>query len=341
MDRLRGKKVLVTGGTGTLGSVLCRRLIEAGATVTAVSLDSEARVKAVLPRGVTFIRRDLTDFANCREVAEGQDWVCHLVAVKGNTQIGTSRVATDYRQFILCNTHMMEAAFQAGAERYLYVGSICAYPNLPVRHEDSLWDGPPTANDRFAGIAKRAGEIQGETYRLQHGWEAVRIVRPSNVYGAFDDFNPATGQVIPALIARVLGDAPVLEVAGDGSAVRDFIYSEDCVEGMLRSLLDAPCCLPINLGSGSGCSIRELVETLVELVREMGLKPDVRVAWDPSRPSGDPVRILDTRRAAEVLDFTPSTSLKEGLRRTVAWYVDNRRLADARGAELHGAGCSP
>jgi len=340
MERLKGKKVLVTGGSGTLGAVLCRRLIEGGATVTAVSLDSDTRVKAVLPDSVAFLRRDLTDFANCREVAEGQDWICHLVAVKGNTQIGTNRVATDYRQFILCNTHMMEAAFQAGAERYLYVGSICAYPNLAVRQEDSLWDGSPTANDRFAGIAKRAGEIQGETYRLQHGWEAVRIVRPSNVYGAFDDFHPLTGQVIPALIARVLSDAPVLEVAGDGSVLRDFIYSEDCVEGMLRALLDAPCCLPINLGSGIGCSIRELVETLVEVVVAMGLKPRVEVVWDSSRPAGDPVRILDTRRAIEVLGFTPTTSLQEGLRRTVAWYVTNRMRADGRGAELHGAGRS-
>lgn len=336
MQRFRGRKVTVTGGTGTIGTPLVGRLLELGAEVTAVSLDSEARVRAVLPEGARFQRRDLTDFAECQAAAAGQDMIFHLMAVKGSTQIGTSRVASAFVPFVMCNTNMMEAAFRAGVSGYLFVGSICAYPNLAVRREDDMWSGPPVANDRFTGIAKRTGEAQGETYLLEHGWQAVKIVRPSNVYGPNDDFDPRTAQVVPALIARLLGGENPLTVAGDGSAVRDFIFVEDVVEGMLRAMLDAPPCLPINLGDGKGISVRELVGTLVEVVVEMGLLPRVEVRWMADRPQGDTVRILDTTRARQVLGFTPPTSLREGLRRTVEWYVTHRDLADRRGKELHG-----
>ena len=171
---------------------------------------------------------------------------------------------------------------------------------------------------------------------LEYGWDAVRIVRPSNVFGPFDDFDPRTAQVIPSLIARLLSDGPALTVAGDGSAVRDFIFSKDCVEGMLKAIIDAPPCLPINLGSGKGYSIRELVTTLVEVVEGMGLRKEIDVVWDHSRLSGDPVRILDTSRAERVLGFRAATRLKDGLRETIEWYLANRQLADRRGGELHG-----
>ncbi len=336
MGEFSGKRILVTGGTGTIGAVLCRRLAEEGADIVAVSLDSDARAEAVLPSGVQFLRRDLTDIAACAEVAADKDMVFHLIAVKGSTQIGSSKAASTFIPFIRCNTNMMEAALRAGVRRYLYVSSICVYPNVPVRHEDDMWKGLPDANDRFAGIAKRAGEAQGEAYMLEYGWDAVRIVRPSNVFGPFDDFDPRTAQVIPSLIARLLSDGPALTVAGDGSAVRDFIFSKDCVEGMLKAIIDAPPCLPINLGSGKGYSIRELVTTLVEVVEGMGLRKEIDVVWDHSRLSGDPVRILDTSRAERVLGFRAATRLKDGLRETIEWYLANRQLADRRGGELHG-----
>jgi GDP-L-fucose synthase len=326
-----GKKVLVTGGTGTLGSVMVPRLMDLGAQVSVTSIDPPERVQAVLADPSVHKWGDLRDYDTCYEIAENQDCVIHLMAVKGSTQIGTSRVASAYVPFLQCNTNMMEAAFRQGVSRYLFVGSIGEYPAIPVRHEDNMWDGPPQANDRFMGIAKRAGETQAEAYAEEHGWDAVRIVRLSNVYGPYDDFDPRTAQVVPALISRMVGGENPITVAGDGSAVRDLIYSEDAAEGMIRAIEDAPPGLPINIGSGNGYAIKEVAEAIASLVPS---SPEIQ--WDPTRPTGDKKRILATERAKEVLGFEARTSLREGIRKTIEWYLDNSDLAQRRGKELHG-----
>jgi len=325
------KRVLVTGGTGTIGAVLVKRLLELGAKVTVISMDSFERAQAVLSDISMFRQGDLRDYKVCLQVSEGQDYVFHLMAVKGNTQIGVSKVASAYVPFLLCNTNMMEAAFRSHIKRYIFVGSIGEYPALAMRHEDDLWKGPPEANDRFMGIAKRAGEVQAEAYLHEYGWDAVRIVRLSNVYGPYDDFDPATAHVIPAIINRVIGGENPLKVAGDGTAIRDFIYSEDVVEGMLRAMEKAPPCLPINLGSGQGVSIKEVVESIASFAP---VKP--KIFWDTSRPTGDKIRILATQRAKEILGFEPVNSLKQGLKKTIDWYLANTELARRRGKELHG-----
>ncbi len=336
MQAYSRKRVLVTGGTGTIGSALVRRLLEAGATVNVVSLDSAERAAAVLPDVSIFWRGDLRDYETCLKAASGQDYVIHLMAVKGNTQIGVSRAASAYVPFLLCNTNMMEAAFRSGVQRYLFVGSIGEYPALDVRHEDDVWNGPPQANDRFMGIAKRAGEIQAEAYLCEHGWDAVRIVRLSNVYGPYDDFDPRTAHVIPSLIRRMIDGEDPITVAGDGSAIRDFIYLEDVVEGMLLALANAPACVPVNLGSGRGHSIREVAETIAELVPR---RP--RIRWDPVRPTGDRMRVLAVERASKLLGFEARTTLREGLKRTIEWYVGNTEIANRRGKELHGLPDAP
>ena len=168
----QGKRILVTGGTGTIGPLIVRLLLEAGADVSVVSLDSEARARSVLPDSAIFRRADLRNYDTCVEIARGKDMVLHLMAIKGSTQLGVSRVASAYVPFLLCNTNMMDAAFRSGVQRYLFVGSIGQYPAKPIRHEDEVWDGPPQANDRFMGVAKRAGETQAEAYLLEHQWQA-------------------------------------------------------------------------------------------------------------------------------------------------------------------------
>lgn len=327
----RGKKVLVTGGTGTIGSLIVKMLLEFGAVVTVVSIDSIERARNVLGDISIFISGDLRNYETCMKVAENKDYVINLMAVKGNTQVGLSKVASAYVPLILCNTNMMEAAFRCGISRFLYVGSICEYPALDIRHEDDMWSGPPQANDRYAGIAKRAGEAQAEAYFHEYGWDAVRIVRPSNVYGPYDDFDPRTAQVIPALVARMANGENPIKIAGDGSAVRDFIYSEDVVEGMLIALAVAPPCLPINLGSGARTTIRTVAETIANLVP---VKPEIE--WDVTKSAGDKVRVLAMNRAKEVLGFEARTPLKEGIKRTMEWYLSHKALADQRGKELHG-----
>lgn len=330
-DFWKGKRVLVTGGTGTIGTPLVHRLLTLGAIPHVVSLDNDERARLVLGTLNYFSRGDLREMEVCERFAEDADYVFHLVAVKGSTTVGLSRVASAYIPFLMTNTNMMDAAFRARVKRYMFVGSIGQYPNLPVRHEDDVWKGPPEANDRFMGIAKRAGEAQGEAYLHEFGWDAVRIVRLSNVFGPFDDFDPATAHVIPALISKMIRGPDPVPVWGDGSAVRDFIYSEDVVDGMLLAMEKAAPCQPINLGAGVGYTIREVAETIARLVPERR-----RIAWDTSKPTGDLKRVLDTRRAEEVLDFRPKTSLGDGIRQTIEWYLANRLLADRRGRELHG-----
>lgn len=326
----KGKKVLVTGGTGTIGTPTIKRLVALGADVTVVSIDNEQRVKAVLDDPSIFRWGDLRDYKTCVDVVKNQDYVFNLIAVKGNTQTGLSKVASAYVPFLMCNTNLMEAAFRAGVKRFMFVGSIGQYPNIPVRHEDDVWNGPPQANDRYMGIAKRAGEAQGEAYLHEHGWDAVRMVRLSNVYGPYDDFDRRTAHVIPALINRMAnGENPTI-VSGDGTARRDFIYSEDAVEGMLIALEKAPPCVPINLGSGKGYTIKEVAETIAELVPK---KPEVQ--WDVTKPTGDQIRVLATERAKELLNFETKTSLRDGLKKTIEWYLKNTDLANRRGKELH------
>ncbi len=327
----KGKRVLVTGGTGTVGTAIVKRLVALEVDVSVVSIDNMERVEMVLDNPSIFRWGDLRNYKTCLDIAKDQDYVFHLMAVKSNTQKGLSKVASAYVPFLMCNTNMMEAAFRCGISKYIFVGSIGEYPNIPVRHEDDVWNGPPAANDRYMGIAKRAGEAQAETYLHEYGWNAVKIVRLSNVYGPYDDFDPRTAQVIPALINRTVNGENPVEVAGDGTAVRDFIYLDDAVEAMLIALEKAPSCVPINIGSGKGYTIKEVAETIADLVPT---KP--KIQWGASRPIGDKIRILATQRAKDLLNFEAKTSLREGVKKTIAWYLENRDLANRRGRELHG-----
>jgi len=319
----KNKKVLVAGGTGTIGIPLVKKLMELRAEVTVVSVDRPEYARSVLGDDVPFVQSDLTNFDNCLLATKNQDYVFNLVGIKGSVGLGEAKVATYFVPMLWYQTNLMEASFRNGISRYLFVGSICSYPQSSVpKKEDDMWDGMPKQNDRFPGLAKRIGEVQGMTYLQEHGWDAVRIVRPSNVYGPFDDFDPASAQVIPALIRRMVGGENPVKVWGDGSAVRDFVFSEDVVDWMLIALEKAPPCVPINLGTGTGITIREVAETIAQCVP----KPP-RIEWDAMKPSGDPVRILSMDRAKELLGFKPKTSFREGVRKTVDWYLANAELA--------------
>jgi GDP-L-fucose synthase len=323
------RRVLVTGGTGTIGIALVRRLERAGADVTVAALDPPARPRALFGTGVRYRQLDLRDPDACRQAAAGQELVFNLVGIKGSVGIGVSRAASYFVPMLLFNTHMMEAAFRSGVSRYLVVSSICAYPPAALHVEDNLWNGLPRQSDRYAGVAKRVAEIQGETYLHEYGWDAVRIVRPSNVYGPFDDFEPATAQVIPALIRRMLDGEDPVRVWGDGGVVRDFIYVDDVAAGMLLALEKAPPCLPLNLGSGTPWTIREVAECIAAAMP----RPPA-IVWDPSKPSGDPVRLLSMARTREVIGFAAATPLAAGIAATIEWLRTHRTLAAERTSGL-------
>ena len=321
----KGKNVLVAGGTGTIGIPTVRRLVERGANVTVVALDDPAYARDVLGPEVMFKRADLTSPTECQAVMEDQEIVFNLVGIKGNTGIGVSLVASFFVPMILYQTNMMDAAFRAGVSRYLFVSSVCAYPQGELHEEDNLWEGMPKQNDRYAGIAKRLGEIQGETYLLEHEWDAVRIIRPANVFGPFDDFNPVSAQVIPALISRALSGEDPLVVWGDGSAVRDFVFSEDVADAGILALEKAPANVPINIGSGQGVTIKELTETVASLV-----PGTPSITWDTTKPAGDPIRLLATERAQELLGYSPGTTLAKGIQKTIEWYRSNGDIVARR-----------
>ena len=317
----KNKKVLVAGGTGTIGIPVVRQLVERGAKVTVVSLDSPEFAASVLGPEITYKRDDLTKQENCKNAVEGQQMVFNLVGIKGSVGIGETKVASYLVPMLRFQTNLMEAAFNQDVERFLFVGSICSYPQADIHYEDNMWNGMPKQNDRIPGIAKRIGELLGEAYQLEYGWDAVRIVRPSNVYGPYDDFNPNTAQVIPALIHRMVNGENPVHVWGDGSAVRDFIFSEDVAYWMLEAVENAPAGLPLNLGNGQGITIKEVAETIARIVNTTP-----KIQWDVSKPSGDPCRTLAMDRAIEVIGYHTQTTLEEGIRKTVEWYCDQQNF---------------
>ena len=314
----KGARVLVAGGTGTIGVPVVRELLNRGANVSIVSLDEKSKAEGIFGRSfdqINFMRLDLTSEDSCKKAVTAQDFVFNLVGIKGSVGIGETKVASYLIPMLRFQTNLMEAAFNEGITRFLFTGSVCSYPQADMHFEDNMWNGIPKQNDRIPGIAKRVGEILGEAFQLEYGWDAVRVVRPSNVYGPYDDFNPATAQVIPSLIHKVLrADSPI-KVWGDGSAVRDFIFSEDVAYWMLETLERAPSNYPINLGNGSGLSIKSIAETIVRIIN-----PDCKLVWDSSGPVGDPIRIMSMNRAKEVLGFHQLTTIEEGITRTVDWY---------------------
>ena len=215
----------------------------------------------------------------------------------------------------------MEAARKADVEWYLNTSSVGVYGPAEVFHEDDVWEGKPSTHDKFAGWAKRIGEMQAEAYQIEYGWDRVSIVRPANVYGAWDSFSDNSAMVIPSLIKRVCNGENPLKAWGDGSPIRDFIHAKDVARGMMM-IVEQKVTEPVNLGSGVGVSIKELAETIAECA-------GVTVEWDISKPNGDVKRLMDTKRA-EKYGFKPEISLKEGITELLEWYLEHKSLPDGR-----------
>jgi len=315
----KDKKVLVTGGTGLIGKPLVEMLIEQGARVRIVSLDDPLRAHPE----AEFFRLNLMQFENCLGACEGCDFVFNLVGIKGSPAMTRSKPASFFVPTILFNLNMMEAARQCGVKRYLYTSTIGVYSPAEIFYEDEVWKTFPSENDKFAGWAKRMGELGAQAYDIEYGWKNIEIVRPANVYGPYDNFDPNNAMVIPSLINRAESGENPLTVWGDGSAVRDFVYSQDVARGMLLVLEKAPGS-PVNLGSGIGVSIKEIVEIIVG---NMGDKPEI--IWDTSKPSGDRKRLMDVSRA-KAIGFEPEVSIQEGIRETMQWYLENKNAAGKR-----------
>lgn len=304
----QGKRCLVTGGTGLIGREVSSQLLALGAKVKVVSLDD-----IVLQSDIDHVRGDLTNLDFCLEQMEGIECVFHLAGIKGSIDVTKSKPASFFVPLLMFNTNVLEAARLNGVDKLVYTSSIGAYSDAEVFVETQNADGPPM--DTYPGWAKRMAELQIRAYSEQYGlnWS---VVRPCNVYGPGDNFDPDNAMVIPTLMMRIFnGENPVV-VWGDGSAIRDFAYSADVAAGTIQALYYGTEGGFVNLGSGNGYSIKELITTLSNFL-------DFNYVFDCSKPSGFPRRVMDISLARKQIKYDPKTSLREGLEQTWNWFLEN------------------
>lgn len=313
-----GGQVLVTGGSGFVGSVLLDELARRGAQ--SVTAPSSADFDLTLADDVSAM------FDKIRP-----DLVIHLAARVGGIGANRQRPAELYLSNLLMGTYLIEEARRQETPKTVVVGTICSYPKfatVPFR-EESLWDGFPEETNAPYGLAKKALLVQAQSNRAQYGQNVVYVM-PTNLYGPGDKFHPEVSHVIPALIKRCVEararDDDELEVWGTGSATREFLYVDDAARGIVDAAERYDGAEPVNLGSGDEISIRSLAELIAEAV---GFEGNLR--WDTTKPDGQPRRQLDTARAAELFGFRATTPFSDGLRRTVDWYLSHRSEATARG----------
>lgn len=309
LDSFRDRNVVVTGGTGMIGRQVVRILCEAGAEVKSVSLD-RLEVHPLAEHQVG----DLTEFGYCKEVTQDADFVFHIAGIKGSVEVTKSRPASFFVPLLMMNTNVLEACRINNVQKVLYASSIGAYPSGEVFRESDAWQGEPM--DMHPGWAKRMAELQVQAYRTQYGLDSFAIVRPCNVYGPGDSFDPNNAMVIPSLMYRIHHGEDPLKVWGDGSAIRDFAYSEDIARGMILALYHGTNSRPINLASGRGYSIKELVETLNSFI-------PFQYEFDTSKSGGFPRRVMDISLARAKLGYEPKTSLLDGLKETWEWYTNH------------------
>jgi GDP-L-fucose synthase len=299
-------RFVVTGGGGFLGSRVVARLRARGAR------------EIVVPRSRDF---DLRDRADCRRTVEGADVVIHLAARVGGIGFNRENPATLFFDNLMMGAQLMEEARIAGVRKFVGVGTVCAYPKFtPVPfHEDDLWNGYPEETNAPYGLAKKMLLVQAQAYRQQYGFNAIYLL-PVNLYGPGDNFDPRSSHVIPALIRKIWAakqnDDKTVEVWGDGSASREFLYVEDAAEAIVLATERYDGSEPINIGAGREITIKDLVATICRLIGFSG-----GINWDTTKPNGQPRRCLDVSRAEKAFGFRAKTDFEEGLRRTVTWWA--------------------
>jgi GDP-L-fucose synthase len=307
LNSFRGAHVLVTGGTGLIGRQVVDILASAEARLTIVSLD-EVRVH----ERAEHILGDLTDFELCKKITRDVDFVCHIAGIKGSADVSNRLLASHFVPTILMNTNILEACRLNKTKKVVYTSSIGAYSSTDVfRESDYKLESAPMD---FAGWAKRMAELQVYAYKVQYGSDNIAVVRPCNVYGPGDNFDPENAMVIPSLMYRIYRKENPVIIWGDGSAIRDFAFSRDVAEGVILALHYGTRGGFVNLGSGVGASIKDLVEALHTFL-------DFDHVFDVSKPSGYPKRVMDISLAREWLGYEPSTSLRDGLKQTWDWFV--------------------
>lgn len=318
----KNKKILVAGGTGLVGQQLVPLLVKEGAKVYVASMDD----KSLVPKKVVkFYNLNLMYLENCIKATKDKDIVFNLLGVTGSPKINTDRPASFMMANLYCAINMLMAAKISKVKRYLYTSSNGVYAPAPIMKEDAVWRTFPSENDKYAGWAKRIGELQVEAFKKEFNFKSLHIVRPANIYGPYANFDPTNSMVVSSLIKRFFEYDNPITVWGDGSAKRDFVYSKDVAKAMIQ-VVKKNIQFPVNIGSGKGTSIKELVKTLLN--SEFLIKKP-KIIFDKTKPSGDKKRILDITLAKKNGIFC-DTDLSKGIKETISWYIINQKTSQKR-----------
>ena len=325
---LTNETVLVTGSTGLVGTNLIRRLLDEGAKVRATL---HRKGPTLHDDRIEYMKVDLTRGEDCRRAVEG---VRHVVMCAANTSGAATIESTPMVHVtpnVLMNTQMLAAAYEAGVDKFVWLSSTTGYPpsnDRPVR-EDEMFDGDPFEKYFFVGWMKRFTEVLCRMYGEKLPRKMTTIVlRPTNIYGPEDDFEPATSHVAPALLRKVVERQNPLEVWGTGDDVRDLIHVDDMVDAIIQSLKKLNEYTVLNIGLGKAYSVKEILKMLLDIEGYQ----DAKVIFNTSKPSMIPIRLIDTSRAKEVLGFEAKIDLYEGLRQTVEWYKNVKMKEGTRQA---------
>ncbi len=307
---LKDKKILVTGGAGFVGKQVVENLILSGVNPENIRVPRSKQC-------------DLRILENCYRAVQDQSIVIHLAAHVGGIGLNREKPAELFYDNLIMGTQLIHAAYSSDIEKFVCVGTICAYPKFtPVPFlEENLWDGYPEETNAPYGIAKKALLVQLQSYRQQYGFNGIYLL-PVNLYGPGDNFDPRSSHVIPALIHKIhlaqINKEKKIEVWGDGTPTREFIYVADVAKAIVMATQDYDSAEPVNIGTGLEISIKDLTNLIAEIMEFQG-----QIIWQKEQPNGQPRRALDTQRAWQSFGFKAQTDLFKGIKETVDWYRTN------------------
>jgi len=311
-------KILVTGSSGLIGTHLVKLLTQSDFKIRAVIHNRNHHFDN---ENIELVKGDLTDYNFCKKICNEVDYVFHLAVETGSISKNAKHPASIMTPTILMDFNMLKASHEAKVKNYLYSSCACVYPaELEDMSEENAWEGPPPKMHETISWSKRISELQCQSYYKEFG-DNITIVRPSNTYGPYDIFDLENSHVISAFIKKAILKKNPFTIWGDGEQIREFVYAEDIAKGMIIAIDNQKNADPINLGGGEAIKIKDLAEKIISISGQ-----DPKIVFDKTKPSGHMKRILNSKRAKESLGFSPNTSLDEGLRKTIEWYLESRMV---------------
>ena len=307
---LKNKKILVTGGNGFLGKNVVKNLENLGISDITIPSSSDY---------------DLRNMNNCKKVVDGIDVVFHLAAHVGGIGLNREKPGELFFDNLMMGTQLLHESKMANVEKFIALGTVCSYPKftqIPFS-EDDIWNGYPEETNAPYGLAKKMLLVQSKAYRVQYNFRSI-VVIPTNLYGPDDNFDPSSSHVIPALILKIFhakkNNLEQIEVWGDGSPTRDFLFVDDAAKGIVQAAEKYDEISPLNLGSSEEISIKKLVSLISDILDYNG-----KIVWNKSKPNGQPRRCVSYVRAKEKINFEPKVNFSDGMKQTIQWFLNTQK----------------